>query len=184
MPKNRPSLTPQTIPYTTLCVKPQKQHTSPAFPQPRDPSQLPAEQQKSRPADNKRQRINHDKTIRLNDLKSFSKNFSLATPVPKEMVPILSKEKKQQQQQEEKISRREEARAEEALSPTSAWVEEQILLVEHRGFESLQGHDSGQLSQSDSPTWSVSPEPERGPESFTCFVGCVCSMNQASSTGR
>jgi len=75
-----------------------------------------AEKQKMQVADNKRQRVSHDKAIKLNDLKAFSKNFSLHTPVPKDLVPILSKDKKKQDEIVEKSQRS----AEQPLSPPKA----------------------------------------------------------------
>lgn len=64
-----------------------------------------AEKQKMQVADHKRQRVSHDKAIKLNDLKGFSKNFKLHTPVPKDLVPILAKDKKKQCEIIEKAQR-------------------------------------------------------------------------------
>ena len=55
-----------------------------------------SEKQKIRMADDRRQRINQDKNVKLNDLRGFSKTFKLNTPVPSDLVPILAKDKKKQ----------------------------------------------------------------------------------------
>lgn len=54
--------------------------------------------EKMRVSDNRRQRVSQDKAIKLNDLMKFSKNFKLLTPVPKDLVPILAKDKVKQEQ--------------------------------------------------------------------------------------
>lgn len=59
--------------------------------------------------DQRRQRNNHDKTIKLNDLMKFSQNFKLLTPVPKDLVPILAKDKSKQEQIIEKAQRNAES---------------------------------------------------------------------------
>lgn len=43
--------------------------------------------EKMRYSDRKRERVSQDKAIKLNDLKRFSTNFKLLTPVPKDLVP-------------------------------------------------------------------------------------------------
>ena len=48
-------------------------------------------------ADDRRQRVMQDKNVKLNDLRGFSKNFKLNTPVPKDLVPILAKDPKKQE---------------------------------------------------------------------------------------
>ena len=55
--------------------------------------------------DTKRSRASHDKAVKLNDLKKFSKNFKLVTPVPKDLVPILAKDEGKQRQIVEKAQR-------------------------------------------------------------------------------
>ncbi len=53
----------------------------------------------------KRNQAKHDKDIKLNDLMKFSKNFQLKTPVPKDLVPILAKDKTKQEEIMEKAQR-------------------------------------------------------------------------------
>ncbi|KAL9033636.1 MAG: hypothetical protein Q9214_007419, partial [Letrouitia sp. 1 TL-2023] len=48
--------------------------------------------------DHRRQRVTQDKAIKLNDLMKFSQNFKLLTPVPKDLVPILAKDKSKQEE--------------------------------------------------------------------------------------
>ena len=55
--------------------------------------------------DNKRNKASQDKAVKLNDLKKFSKNFKLLTPVPKDLVPILAKDEGKQRQIVEKAQR-------------------------------------------------------------------------------
>lgn len=54
--------------------------------------------EKMRVSDSRRQRVSQDKAIKLNDLMKFSKNFKLLTPVPKDLVPILAKDKAKQEE--------------------------------------------------------------------------------------
>ncbi len=61
--------------------------------------------EKMRVSDSRRQRVSHDKAIKLNDLMKFSKNFKLLTPVPKDLVPILAKDKVKQEEIMEKAQR-------------------------------------------------------------------------------
>ena len=59
--------------------------------------------------DSRRQRASHDKAIKLNDLMKFSKTFKLLTPVPKDLVPILAKDKSKQEEIMEKAQRNAES---------------------------------------------------------------------------
>ena len=61
--------------------------------------------EKMRYSDRKRERVSQDKAIKLNDLKRFSTNFKLLTPVPKDLVPILAKDKSKQEEIMEKAQR-------------------------------------------------------------------------------
>ena len=67
--------------------------------------------EKMRVADDRRKRVSHDKAIKLNDLKKFSTNFKLHTPVPKDLVPILAKDKAKQEEIVEKAHREAEQKA-------------------------------------------------------------------------
>ena len=76
-----------------------------------------AEKQKSKVADDRQKRARQDKDIKLNDLKGFSKNFKLNTPVPKDLVPILAKDKRKQDEIMEKARREAE---QQIASPSKA----------------------------------------------------------------
>ena len=64
-----------------------------------------ASTEKMRVSNHRRQRVSQDKAIKLNDLMKFSKNFKLLTPVPKDLVPILAKDKAKQEEIMEKAQR-------------------------------------------------------------------------------
>ncbi|KAI9886875.1 MAG: hypothetical protein M1823_001311 [Watsoniomyces obsoletus] len=55
-----------------------------------------ASAEKLRVMERRRNQMKHDKDIRLNDLMKFSQNFKLNTPVPRDLVPILAKDKRKQ----------------------------------------------------------------------------------------
>ena len=55
-------------------------------------------QEKLRMAERQRSKVHADKAVKLNDLKKFSQNFKLHTPVPSDLVPILAKEKTKQEE--------------------------------------------------------------------------------------
>ena len=77
----------------------------------RDAFQKFANSQKTRVAEDRRKRVNQDKAIKLNDLKKFSTNFKLHTPVPKDLVPILAKDTAKQHEIVEKAQREAEQKA-------------------------------------------------------------------------
>ncbi|MCJ1229114.1 hypothetical protein MMC12_005779 [Toensbergia leucococca] len=64
-----------------------------------------ANMEKMKLHDHRRHRVSQDKAIKLNDLMKFSKNFKLMTPVPKDLVPILAKDKSKQEEIMEKAQR-------------------------------------------------------------------------------
>ncbi|KAL8953189.1 MAG: hypothetical protein Q9222_000924 [Ikaeria aurantiellina] len=70
--------------------------------------------------DHRRQRVTQDKAIKLNDLMKFSQNFKLGTPVPKDLVPILAKDKSKQDAIIEKAQRNAESTATSAQSSGAA----------------------------------------------------------------
>lgn len=73
-----------------------------------------ASNEKMKVQDHHRNRVSKDKAVRFNDLVKFSKNFKLLTPVPKDLVPILAKDKSKQ----EEIMERAQRNAEQAsLTP-------------------------------------------------------------------
>ena len=57
---------------------------------------------KMRLSDLRRERESHDKKLLIDDLKKFSKNFNLTTPVPTDLLPILAKDKSKQEEIMEK----------------------------------------------------------------------------------
>jgi len=75
-----------------------------------------ANTEKMRVLERRRNQATQDKAIKLNDLMKFSKNFKLLTPVPKDLVPILAKDKTKQEEIMEKAQRL----AEEASNSSSS----------------------------------------------------------------
>ena len=67
-----------------------------------------ANEEKLKVQDNRRSRASADKAIKINDLVKFSKNFKLLTPIPKDLVPILAKDKTKQEDLVEKAQRNAE----------------------------------------------------------------------------
>ncbi|KAK2737772.1 hypothetical protein FQN57_007420 [Myotisia sp. PD_48] len=71
-----------------------------------------ANDEKMKLQERRRNQASYDRTIKLNELMKFSKNFKLGTPVPKDLVPILAKDpgkqeeivERAQKQHEEKLS--------------------------------------------------------------------------------
>ena len=61
--------------------------------------------EKLRASDQRRQKQFQDKAVRLNDLLKFHQSFKLYTPVPKDLVPILAKDKQKQEEIVEKAQR-------------------------------------------------------------------------------
>ncbi|MCJ1308364.1 hypothetical protein MMC25_002017 [Agyrium rufum] len=55
--------------------------------------------------DTRRSRASADKMIKFNDLVKFSQNFKLLTPIPKDLVPILAKDKVKQDDLVEKAQK-------------------------------------------------------------------------------
>ncbi|OJI97623.1 hypothetical protein ASPVEDRAFT_301831 [Aspergillus versicolor CBS 583.65] len=56
-----------------------------------------ANNERSKLDQRRRNQAAHDRTIKLNELMKFSQNFKLATPVPKDLVPILAKDPHKQE---------------------------------------------------------------------------------------
>ncbi|PGH12073.1 hypothetical protein AJ79_04472 [Helicocarpus griseus UAMH5409] len=83
-----------------------------------------ANNEKMKLQERRRNQASYDRTIKLNELMKFSKNFKLGTPVPKDLVPILAKDPSKQEQIIEKARRQHEekvaaAAAKAAGSPAS-----------------------------------------------------------------
>ncbi|PWY81855.1 PAB1 binding protein [Aspergillus heteromorphus CBS 117.55] len=68
-----------------------------------------AHSEKAKLQERRRNQASYDRTLKLNELMKFSKNFKLATPVPKDLVPILAKDPHKQ----EEIIQRAQQHAEE-----------------------------------------------------------------------
>lgn len=64
--------------------------------------------EKIRIQDHKRNKASQDKAVKLNDLKKFSQNFKLCTPVPKDLIPILAKDEAKQKALVEKAQKNAE----------------------------------------------------------------------------
>ncbi|KAL3435241.1 hypothetical protein BDV09DRAFT_76007 [Aspergillus tetrazonus] len=108
-----------------------------------------------------------DRSTKLNDLMKFSQNFKLATPVPKDLVPILAKDPRKQ---EAIIQRAQQNAAEEKKPPkdtTSTPVEQKKtadqaqLPVRQEG-----GATAAQPSQTDRPAYPRGRQgyPPTGPQ--------------------
>ncbi|KAH1503547.1 hypothetical protein KXX52_006007 [Aspergillus fumigatus] len=81
-----------------------------------------ANSEKLKLQERRRNQASYDRTVKLNELMKFSKNFKLATPVPKDLVPILAKDP---QKQEEIIQRAQQQAEEKLASKTASGVTEQ-----------------------------------------------------------
>ena len=120
-----------------------------------------SEKQKIRVADDRRARVMQDKNVKLNDLRGFSKNFKLNTPVPSDLVPILAKDKKKQDEIMEKAQRNA---AEQAATPTKPLAK----LGEPNGAKAVADmkHDSSKVGQGSAERLEYSRQtgPPRGPQ--------------------
>jgi hypothetical protein len=83
-----------------------------------------ANSEKLKMQERRRNQASYDRTIKLNELMKFSKNFKLSTPVPKDLVPILAKDPHKQeaiisraQQSEDKPSPKAAAQVAEPKAP-------------------------------------------------------------------
>lgn len=86
-----------------------------------------ANMEKMRVSDHRRQRVSHDKAIKLNDLMKFSKNFNLKTPVPKDLVPILAKDKSKQEEIMERAQRNAQQFSSPSPNSTSVISDQKVL---------------------------------------------------------
>ena len=120
-----------------------------------------SEKQKIRVADDRRARVMQDKNVKLNDLRGFSKNFKLNTPVPSDLVPILAKDKKKQDEIMEKAQRNA---AEQAATPSKP----QAKLGEPNGAKAVADlkHDSSKVApgSADRLEYPRQTGPPRGPQ--------------------
>ena len=79
-----------------------------------------ANEEKLKVQDSRRSRASADRNIKINDLLKFSKNFKLLTPIPKDLVPILAKDKSKQEDLVEKAQRNAEMASNTNSTPSSA----------------------------------------------------------------
>lgn len=70
-----------------------------------------ANSEKLKMQERRRNQASYDRTIKLNELMKFSKNFKLATPVPRDLVPILAKDPSKQEEIIERAQRQAEEKA-------------------------------------------------------------------------
>lgn len=83
--------------------------------------------EKMRVSDHRRQRVSQDKAVKINDLMKFSQNFKLHTPVPKDLVPILAKDKSKQEEIMEKAQKAAQQVSSTSSKPASAGLEQTTL---------------------------------------------------------
>jgi hypothetical protein len=70
-----------------------------------------ANSEKLKMQERRRNQASYDRTIKLNELMKFSKNFKLATPVPRDLVPILAKDPNKQEEIIERAQRQAQEKA-------------------------------------------------------------------------
>ena len=105
-------------------------------------------QEKLRMAERQRSKVHADKAVKLNDLKKFSQNFKLHTPVPSDLVPILAKEKtKQEEIVERAIKNMQEIKAAPPKSIANS-VDPKQSRTGHSRLENGPGQQASQLDRS------------------------------------
>ncbi|KAN0067590.1 hypothetical protein V8E54_014155 [Elaphomyces granulatus] len=67
--------------------------------------------EKMKMQERRRNQASYDRTVKLNELMKFSKNFKLSTPVPVDLVPILAKDRGKQEEIIERAQRQAEEKA-------------------------------------------------------------------------
>ena len=121
-----------------------------------------ANYEKMKVADDRRKRVSHDKAIKLNDLKKFSTNFKLHTPVPKDLVPILAKDKAKQEKIVEKAHREAE---EKSVTPPKVLASHDQTTPRMRGDSKLDGlRGAPTAAERQDYTHPRSGFPPRGPQ--------------------
>ena len=70
-----------------------------------------ANSEKAKLQECRRNQATFDMTIKLNELKKFGENFTLPTPVPKDLIPILAKDPKKQREIVERAQRQADEKA-------------------------------------------------------------------------
>jgi LsmAD domain len=84
-----------------------------------------ANNEKLRMQERRRNQASHDRTVKLNELMKFSQNFKLATPVPKDLVPILAKDPNKQEEIIERAQRQADEKLASKTVPQTAPAAEQ-----------------------------------------------------------
>lgn len=84
-----------------------------------------ANNEKLRMQERRRNQASHDRTVKLNELMKFSQTFKLATPVPKDLVPILAKDPNKQEEIIERAQRQADEKATTKTVPQIATPTEQ-----------------------------------------------------------
>ncbi|KAF7719307.1 LsmAD domain-containing protein [Penicillium ucsense] len=84
-----------------------------------------ANSEKLKMQERRRNQASYDRTVKLNELMKFSKNFKLNTPVPKDLVPILAKDP---HKQEAIISRAKNSEDSPSPQPPAQVVEQKPAL--------------------------------------------------------
>lgn len=77
-----------------------------------------ANNEKMKMQERRRNQASHDRTVKLNELMKFSQNFKLATPVPKDLVPILAKDPNKQEEIIERAQRQADEKSSTKTSPS------------------------------------------------------------------
>ncbi|KAJ5086404.1 SM domain found in ataxin-2 [Penicillium alfredii] len=78
-----------------------------------------ANSEKLKMQERRRNQATYDRTIKLNELMKFSQNFKLSTPVPKDLVPILAKDRTKQEAIVQQFQQPAEDKTIQKLTPPS-----------------------------------------------------------------
>ncbi|KAI9928641.1 hypothetical protein ASPWEDRAFT_36403 [Aspergillus wentii DTO 134E9] len=79
-----------------------------------------ANSEKMKVQERRRNQASYDRTLKLNELMKFSKNFKLATPVPKDLVPILAKDRNKQEKIIQRAQQQTDEKVDSKATPVTA----------------------------------------------------------------
>lgn len=79
-----------------------------------------ANSEKQKMQERRRNQASYDRTIKLNELMKFSNSFKLATPVPKDLIPILAKDPHKQEEIIHKAQHQTEEKVPSKATPVTA----------------------------------------------------------------
>ncbi|OJJ49609.1 hypothetical protein ASPZODRAFT_128095 [Penicilliopsis zonata CBS 506.65] len=79
-----------------------------------------ANSEKLKMQERRRNQASYDRTVKLNELMKFSKSFKLATPVPKDLVPILAKDPHKQEEIIQRAQQQVDEKAPSKAVPVTA----------------------------------------------------------------